>query len=147
MPIVCLHALLPRAALPPRLSSRAAHTQQLRITARRKKASDSAIHVLGIVGVDWQAERVCSAPAKDAATTRDRNGVRKASRDRNHPLILEGLNAPWRQLIRCVALPEPSIASVAPSEELARCCHGTAGSIRSRHRAHLDLTQGLNLQR
>ena len=92
MSILCLHKPF-RAPPFPRLSSKDAHTQQLRITARGQKANDSAIHVLGTVDVDWQAKRVCSAPAKHAATTRDRNGVRHAGRDRNHPLTVEGRNA------------------------------------------------------
>ena len=68
----------------------------------------------------WQNEPFSSAPAKHAATARDRNAVRKADRDRNHPRSLQGHNAPRRMLTRCAAVPEPSILSVAPREELTR---------------------------
>ena len=73
----------------------------------------------------WQAESFCFAPAEHAATTRDRNEVRIARRDSKHPIPLEGLNAPWRMLIRYIAGPEQSKTFAAPSEELARFRHGT----------------------
>ena len=92
------------------------------------------MHVFGSGA--WQAEPFSSAPAKHAAAARDRNGVRDVGRDRNHPLTLEGHHAHWSMLTRYVAVPEPSSPSVAPSEELARCCHSTAGIIPSCHNAH-----------
>ena len=82
-----------------------------------------------------QAERAHTAQAKHAATACDREGERSARQDRNHPLPLEGLHSPWRQLIRGVAMPELPSLTVAPREELACCCHGAAGAIPSFHKA------------
>jgi hypothetical protein len=88
----------PRAALRSRAAR--ASTAQLRVTSRRPNVIDS---ILGNShsGV-WYAKRSCYAPAKNADTARDRNGVSKAGRDRNHPLTVEGIHAPWRMLIRHV---------------------------------------------
>ena len=91
-----------------------------------------------------QAERAWLAPAKHAAIARDRDGVPIASRDRNHPLTMEGLDLPWRQLIRGVAVAELPRLPVTPREELACCCHGTAGVIPSCDRAHIAPTQSLD---
>jgi hypothetical protein len=68
--------------------------------------------------VVWKTERFCFAPAKHAATARDRDGVLIARRDRNHHFTLEGPDPPRRILIRFVTVPEPSRPSAAPREEL-----------------------------
>ena len=51
-------------------------------------------------GSFWQAEPIRRAPAKHAATARDRNRVAHVDRDRNRPLISEGYHAHRRNLIR-----------------------------------------------
>jgi hypothetical protein len=96
-------------------------------------------------GSVWHAKPFRLALAKQAAIARDRNCEAHAMRDRNPPLISEGLHTLRRKLICGVAVPEPSRIPGAPRVELTCCGDSAADLIPSSLGTHLELTQDLNL--
>ena len=109
--------------------------RRLWVTARQHDAQCSTFFVLSSGGIR-QAEPFHTAPDEHAAIVHGLNGVGISGSDRNHPIISEGLYTLRRKLVRCVAVPEPSIHSVAsPRVELACCDDGAAGLITSGHGA------------
>ena len=105
-------------SLQPPLSDRSAaarHARQLWVTVRRHNEHSFFLFIFAIFvnaksydyngGSVWNAESFRRALAEHAAIARGRNRVEDGRQRRNHPLIVEGIHALRRKLMRGVAVP------------------------------------------